>query len=106
MTNVAGGTNDGPHSMDLAKANPKVDISAYIDDFQIVVAGTRSSVMQRAADALIDLERVIKEEVKCCLHEEKANITATDPKLEGAIKEACKRKARGEEAGSCRVAWH
>ena len=65
----------------------------------MVVVGERLSVMQRAADAIIDLDRVIREEIKCNLHEEKATITATDPTLAGAIYQATGGpKAWGKEA--------
>ena len=44
------------------------------------------SVMQKAADVLIDRDRVIRDEIKCTLHDEKACITATDQKLADAIR--------------------
>ena len=66
--------------------HPKAELDAYIDDFQIVITGTRMKVMQWAADALIDLDCIIQDETKCSLHEEKACITATDPLLANAIR--------------------
>ena len=65
--------------------HPKVTLDAYINDFQIVVLGSRINVMQWAADALIDLDRGNRDEIKCTLHEEKACITATDSLLAHAI---------------------